>query len=209
MSSLHTLLSEHKITPEEISQYGVVAAANPLDGTVQENKSIFDRLISQVVAPRFNALIDTLMAQGGAEQIGAYPISGIDGQTVQQLLLGLRQYIDRTVIEGGGVTPTERQTWDGKSRVMTRQVTLAKQSWSAGELHNGIPSFYQSAFIPGLTEYMQVNISPDIELLAYMDNAGIQAIISENRDGQAIFTILGDMPPEDMLMQVELVEVDL
>ncbi len=209
MNELQTVLTQHKITPEQIAQFGVVAAANPLEGTVQENKSVFDRLISEVVAPNFNALIDALMQQGGASQIGAYPINGIEGETVQQLLLGLRQYIDHTVIEGGGVTPIERATWSGKSRVMTRQVSLAPDSWTAGEQYHGIQSYSQAAFILGLTEHMQVNIAPDVQLLGSMDNAGIQALLSENRMGQAVFTILGEVPSIDLSFQIDLVEVDL
>ena len=40
---------EH-ITPEQVAQYGVVAAPDRLTGRAQDNKAIFDRLVRELVA---------------------------------------------------------------------------------------------------------------------------------------------------------------
>lgn len=48
---------EH-ITPEQIAEYGVVAAPDRLVGKAQDNKAIFDRLVRELVAVVVNSIID-------------------------------------------------------------------------------------------------------------------------------------------------------
>lgn len=48
---------EH-ITPEQIAEYGVVAAPDRLTGNPQDNKAIFDRLVRELVAVVVNEIID-------------------------------------------------------------------------------------------------------------------------------------------------------
>lgn len=48
---------EH-ITPEQIAQYGVVAAPDRLTGRADDNKKIFDRLVRELVAVVVNEIID-------------------------------------------------------------------------------------------------------------------------------------------------------
>lgn len=48
---------EH-ITPEQVAQYGVVAAPDRLTGRAQDNKAIFDRLVRELVALVVNDIID-------------------------------------------------------------------------------------------------------------------------------------------------------
>ena len=48
---------EH-ITPEQVAQYGVVAAPDRLTGKAQDNKAIFDRLVRELVATVVNDIID-------------------------------------------------------------------------------------------------------------------------------------------------------
>ena len=48
---------EH-ITPEQIEQYGVVAAPDRLTGKARDNKMIFDRLVRELVAVVVNDIID-------------------------------------------------------------------------------------------------------------------------------------------------------
>ena len=48
---------EH-ITPEQVAQYGVVAAPDRLTGRAQDNKAIFDRLVRELVATVVNDIID-------------------------------------------------------------------------------------------------------------------------------------------------------
>lgn len=53
-------ITDHKITPEQIAEKGVVAAPDTLTGTAQENKGVFDRLTREIVAPAVNAALDEL-----------------------------------------------------------------------------------------------------------------------------------------------------
>lgn len=48
---------EH-ITPEQIAQYGVIAAPDRLTGRADDNKKIFDRLVRELVAVVVNEIID-------------------------------------------------------------------------------------------------------------------------------------------------------
>ena len=46
------------ITPDQIAQYGVIAAPDRLTGRAEDNKKIFDRLVRELVAVVVNSIID-------------------------------------------------------------------------------------------------------------------------------------------------------
>ena len=52
-------IRDHKITDAQIAEKGVIASPDTLTGTADENKGVFDRLVREVVAPEFNAIVDT------------------------------------------------------------------------------------------------------------------------------------------------------
>lgn len=58
------------ITEAMIAEYGVQSAPDQLSGTAAENKAVFDRLITNVVAVYFNQLVEALTAATGANEIG-------------------------------------------------------------------------------------------------------------------------------------------
>lgn len=58
------------ITEAKIAEYGVQSAPDQLSGTTAENKAVFDRLITNVVAVCFNQLVSALTASTGAGEIG-------------------------------------------------------------------------------------------------------------------------------------------
>ena len=49
-----------KITEQQMDEQGVCAAPNILNGTPAQNKAIFDRMIRQLIAPAYNALVDAV-----------------------------------------------------------------------------------------------------------------------------------------------------
>ena len=83
----------NKITDGQIAQYGVQAAPNQLTGSAEENKKVFDRLIANVVAVYFNALVDALTATTGAGEIGA-AVDGIAETNVLGVLAALKALRD-------------------------------------------------------------------------------------------------------------------
>lgn len=83
----------NKITDAQIAQYGVQAAPNQLTGSAAENKKLFDRLIANVVAVYFNALVDALTAPTGAGEIGA-AVDGIEESNVLGVLAALKALRD-------------------------------------------------------------------------------------------------------------------
>lgn len=62
-------IKDMKITPEQIAQKGVIASPDTLNGTADENKSVFDRLASEIIAPAVNAALDEMSSmQEDADQ---------------------------------------------------------------------------------------------------------------------------------------------
>lgn len=57
-------LIDYKITQNDIETKGVVAAPDVMSGDPQANKRIFDRLIRETVAKKFNDLVDELVSSG-------------------------------------------------------------------------------------------------------------------------------------------------
>lgn len=96
-------LSENKITDNQIATNGVVSAPDKLTGTAAENKAVFDKLIRETVKSAVNGMIDDLISTTGATEIGA-SVPDIDGNNVQAILSGLKNYVDNSVVEAGAMT---------------------------------------------------------------------------------------------------------
>ena len=52
-------IRDMKITDAQINEKGVINSPDTLNGTAAENKSVFDRLTREIVAPQFNSIVDT------------------------------------------------------------------------------------------------------------------------------------------------------
>ena len=74
-------LQDYKISDGDIAQQGVVSAPDRLTGTAQENKAVFDKLVSYSIRQALNPILDLLAGSGGAAEIGAE-----GGGTVQDIL---------------------------------------------------------------------------------------------------------------------------
>ncbi len=70
-----------KIQPSEISANGVVSAPDRLSGTAAENKAVFDRLIKNVVAEKFNSFVDIVRDELRSIEL---PPAGEPGYTPQK-----------------------------------------------------------------------------------------------------------------------------
>ena len=64
------MLSDYKISSEEITRFGVESAPDRLSGAPRDNKKVFDRLVRVVVAEKLNSIIELLASENGAENIG-------------------------------------------------------------------------------------------------------------------------------------------
>ena len=78
-------LDTHKIKSSDYE--GKDIAALPVRPTISaaELQAAFDRLVKEVVVPRFNALIEELAGNFGADAIGK-TIAGMNGQNAGALL---------------------------------------------------------------------------------------------------------------------------
>lgn len=93
--------NEKKITTKDIEDYGIQAVEGYYTvNTPEENKKLFDRLITVIVKEKLNALIDELqkkLSPSAADQIGCAGIVGIydgDPATVREMLIGLKNQLD-------------------------------------------------------------------------------------------------------------------
>lgn len=71
-------ITDLKIKNSDYTGKDVASAPDKLTGTAQENKGVFDRLIKDLLAGRYNSLVDALAAITGAGEIGTQ-----SGQSVQ------------------------------------------------------------------------------------------------------------------------------
>lgn len=80
---------DQKITQAEIAARGVQSRPNKLTGTAQQNKLVFDALVTEVVRQKVNGLIDELLSAGAAAQLGVDTVTGIYADNVQDALEGI------------------------------------------------------------------------------------------------------------------------
>lgn len=95
--------TDQKITPAEVASSGVQSQPNKLTGSAQQNKAAFDKLIAEVVAVKFNALIDELRAITAAGQIGVEDIGGLSVTNLQDALEAIKAIADAATT--GEITP--------------------------------------------------------------------------------------------------------
>ena len=86
-------ITDLKLKDSDIAAKGVAAAPTVLNGTPEENKRVFDRLVREVLKGDFNGLIDALTAATGAGEIGA-AVEGLTGATVQAILNAIKAALD-------------------------------------------------------------------------------------------------------------------
>ena len=108
-----------KITDTDITTYGVQSQPNKLTGSALQNKQAFDKLVTEAVKAKFNALIDELTAITAAAQIGA-DVDGLSSTNVNaalaELLAAMQDITQGSVADGsittaklaeGSVTPAK------------------------------------------------------------------------------------------------------
>ena len=96
-----------KITDTDITTYGVQSQPNKLTGSALQNKQACDKLITEVVKTKFNALIDELTALTAAAQIGA-DVDGLTSTNVNaalaELLSAMKDITQGSVADGSITT---------------------------------------------------------------------------------------------------------
>lgn len=125
--------SDYKITDADISGKGVQSQENKLTGSALENKKVFDKLITEVVKVKLNALIDALQAITAAAEIGV-DVEGLTATNLQEaiaeIFLIAQQATTGDITDGSLVT---RMYQDGS-------VTAAKLGSDILPINAGIKS---------------------------------------------------------------------
>ncbi len=116
-------------------------------------------------------------------------------------LFTIKDFVDkalREAIENGELANMQK----GKS-ARIGEVTLLASKWvGADNLYS------QVVEIEGVTEYSQVDLTPDIQQLAVFYNKDI-AFVTENEDGVVTVYVIGQKPENDYTIQVTITEVDI
>lgn len=98
--------TDQKILDTDITTYGVQSQPNKLTGSALQNKQAFDKLVTEAVKAKFNALIDELTAITAAAQIGA-DVDGLTSTNVNAALaelLAAMQDITQGSVADGSIT---------------------------------------------------------------------------------------------------------
>lgn len=90
-------LTDYKVkdadfTAKDIASLSDRPSADGMGATALKER--FDAGAKKVLAPKLNALIDELLSEQGADNIGITPIEGLAGYTVQQILTAVKILLD-------------------------------------------------------------------------------------------------------------------
>ena len=111
-----------KITPEELVGKGVIGLADTPKLTAPEMQQKFEETARGVIIPKFNALIEALAAETGANEIGASdPVTG-ENVTVQRALKSLLKATVHTVVQD----LTEDQKARARANIEAASATAVK-----------------------------------------------------------------------------------
>ena len=191
-------ITDLKLKDSDITEKGVVAAPTILNGTPEENKKIFDRLIREVFKGDFNALIDALAASGGADEIGA-AVEGLTGGTVQEVLTALKGYIDQQESEAAQQAAASAQAAEtAKNAAQTAANSAAYYAGTASTKANDAAASEADAEAWAVGQRGGVDV--DETDPAYQNNAKYYAEHSGG-GGSSGYTVLGIYPSADALRQ--------
>lgn len=127
------------LTSEIEANYVKHVTGNKLTGTVQENKDIFDKF-PNLVATKFNALIDTLVATAGAGELGA--LNGSTATTVQGMInTFITQIADRyTVSQAQAYVTSETNSLvaDVSVNLTTGVITITKKDGTSTSIDTAL-----------------------------------------------------------------------
>lgn len=185
--------SAQKITDAEIAAAGVQSQPNKLAGTAQQNKAVFDALIKDLVKVRLNALIDELLGDTAAGQIGVDAITGYSADTVQEALEEIvenMQDIVSTGVSDGSVTTAK----------------LADEAVTTGKLDDGAVTedkLDDGAVTTGKIAALAVTTAK-IALLAITTALIADGAVTTDKlaDGAVTKTKLGSIKPEDVGIKI-------
>lgn len=102
-----------KITEAQMDANGVCSAPNVLNGTVAQNKAVFDKMVRQLVAPAYNAAVDAIDAINATE-------TGIEAAETQ-----------RVVAEDGRVTTEQGRVSAEANRVAAESTRASTEGQRA------------------------------------------------------------------------------
>lgn len=191
-------ITDLKLKDSDITEKGVVAAPTILNGTPEENKKIFDRLIREVFKGDFNALIDALAADGGADEIGA-AVAGLTGGTVQEVLTALKTYIDQQESEAAQqAAASAQEAAAAKNAAQTAANSAAYYAGAASTKANDAAASKTDAEAWAVGQRDGVDVGETDP--AYQNNAKYYAEHSGG-SGSGGYTVLGIYPSIDALRQ--------
>lgn len=107
-----------KISDVDLKSRGATTLPNQPTISAQELKEEFDAPAKEIVAPKFNNLIDELEASTGAASLGAVAPTGFTGANIQALLNALASAVKTIEAYQVGATPPPGTTGDNVQSII-------------------------------------------------------------------------------------------
>lgn len=118
-----------KITTEQMDAVGVVSAPDVLSGTPSENKSIFDKMVRQLIAPAYNQAVDAINSIEQTETgIQAAEAERVQAETERQKAEAERARAEAERVEAEA---NREEAVTGYVQQATHSAALA-ESWAVG-----------------------------------------------------------------------------
>lgn len=118
-----------KITTEQMDAVGVVSAPDVLSGTPSENKSIFDKMVRQLVAPAYNQAVDAINSIEQTETgIQAAEAERVQAETERQKAEAERARAEAERVEAEA---NRKEAVTGYVQQATHSAALA-ENWAVG-----------------------------------------------------------------------------
>ena len=157
----------------------------PSEGGIgaSELKARFDASVTQVILPRFNALIDMLKAYGAA-LVDAQAIAGVDGETLQEQLESIKTQLDSVsmgTIPDGSLTDAKLSQEPGMvlDRLENHTHELADVEGLAADLEGKAEAVHTHtiAQVANLQTTLD-NKAPQVHVHAIADVEGLQTTLN-------------------------------
>ena len=88
-----------------------------------------------------------------------------------------------------------------KSKIRVADINLLASAWGGN-----VSPYYQVVDIAGVTEYSQVDVTPDVSQLNIFRDKDL-SFVTENENGIVTVYAIGDKPQNDYTVQVTITEV--
>lgn len=180
-------MSFTKITNADLKSRGATTLPNQPAISAQALKEEFDAPAKEIVAPKFNNLIDELEAAAGAASLGAVAPTGYTGETVQALLDALALSV-RTIeaVAVGATPPTGLEGENVQQLINELNTSITNINESITDL-NAKKHTHSNKSLLDSYEQTEANLADAVSKKHSHSNLSTLEKLSEDGDGNPTF----------------------